>query len=188
MQVIRGCSVSGCERKHHGKGLCSHHYTRLYHKGDITTPIVSLPPKEKLLAKRNITGNGCWEWLGYRDTSGYGWIGINYRIESTHRIAYKIWAGEIPKGLYVLHKCDNPPCFNPEHLFLGSNRDNRVDAVKKNRHAKGEKIVFSKLTATQVLEARAMLGRLSQREIADHFLVDQSNISRIARRITWKHI
>jgi len=77
--------------------------------------------------------NGCWEWTATLDQSGYGLLGYEGSMKGAHRFSYKIYKGEIPKGLYVLHKCDNPPCVNPEHLFLGTQKDNMDDMYNKGR-------------------------------------------------------
>lgn len=80
----------------------------------------------------------CWEWQGYKNANGYGWIkrsyggvGINYLA---HRFSYLQVHGSIPKGLSVLHKCDNPACVRPSHLFLGTQVDNLEDMHNKNRY------------------------------------------------------
>ncbi|MCK9416834.1 HNH endonuclease [Candidatus Dojkabacteria bacterium] len=80
--------------------------------------------------------NECWEWLAAKTNGGYGQI---CGLGLTHRVSYKFFVGPIPKGLFVLHKCDNPSCVNPNHLFLGTQRDNMQDMSKKDRSLKGEK-------------------------------------------------
>lgn len=80
--------------------------------------------------------NGCWEWEGSRDKDGYGMIWV-VNEQRAHRASYAIHVKPIPKGLWVLHKCDNPPCVNPDHLFLGDHRINTQDAVDRNRFRNG---------------------------------------------------
>jgi len=76
--------------------------------------------------------NGCWEWQGAL-RSGYGAIKIEGKTKAIHRLSWELNYGEIPKGLLVCHKCDNPKCINPGHLFLGTHNDNAKDAYNKNR-------------------------------------------------------
>jgi hypothetical protein len=78
--------------------------------------------------------DGCWEWTASKQTYGYGKMWFNGRLECAHRISFILFKGEIPKGIFVCHVCDNPPCVNPEHLFLGTVGDNIRDMVKKGRH------------------------------------------------------
>lgn len=78
----------------------------------------------------------CWTWQGSRDRKGYGRVSVNQRPVLAHRFSWTLSHGPIPDGLCVLHKCDNPPCVNPEHLFLGTIADNNRDMVAKGRHAR----------------------------------------------------
>lgn len=75
----------------------------------------------------------CWEWQGHRDDKGYGDVMFCGREQGAHRFAWESEFGHIPNGLYVLHKCDNPPCVRPDHLFLGTKADNSLDMVRKGR-------------------------------------------------------
>lgn len=79
--------------------------------------------------------SGCWEWTGATVPFGYGvfQLGRGVGVTRSHRFAYELWVGPIPEGMFVCHTCDNPPCCNPEHLFLGSNGDNMKDMHAKNR-------------------------------------------------------
>ena len=78
---------------------------------------------------------GCHIWIGHINNGGYGAYNNNNRSIKAHRASYAIYNGEIPNGMHVCHRCDNPPCVNPVHLFLGSISDNMKDAVAKGRHA-----------------------------------------------------
>lgn len=75
----------------------------------------------------------CWVWIASKNKDGYGWFRYNNRMLGSHRISWLIFIGKIPKNLRVLHKCDNPSCVNPEHLFLGTQKDNVQDCIKKKR-------------------------------------------------------
>ncbi len=97
--------------------------------------------------------NDCWLFTGFKNCDGYGKVGIGTKkTDSAHRISYMLSFGEIPKGFCVLHKCDNPPCCNPKHLFLGTQGDNVSDMIAKGRlvNLKGELSGASKLTQVQV--------------------------------------
>ena len=88
-----------------------------------------------------VTDSGCWEWTGCRLPTGYGHIGFyQNRNCGTHRVAWILTHGDIPKGLCVCHKCDNPPCINPDHLFLGTRADNVHDRDAKGRTHKGKRV------------------------------------------------
>ena len=75
----------------------------------------------------------CWEWIAFKNKDGYGLFGYNGKNQKAHRVSWQLHNGPIPDGLCVLHKCDNPSCVNPNHLFLGTNADNIKDRVNKNR-------------------------------------------------------
>ena len=82
-----------------------------------------------------IPETGCWEWIGTMSGSGYGQIWMNDRMVGAHRVSWELeFKCEVPNGMCILHKCDNPSCVNPEHLFLGSYRDNMLDMIAKDRH------------------------------------------------------
>lgn len=92
--------------------------------------------EQRLLRRRVITSGGCWEYNGYRTEGGYGQIreaGVGSKLLAAHRAAFTLWLGPIPPSMLVCHRCDNPPCFNPEHLFLGTALDNWLDCVEKGR-------------------------------------------------------
>lgn len=101
---------------------------------------LNMPIYERLMRAISVNEvTGCWEWLQARTvTGGYGVVSIANRQQRVHRAMWRVKFGEIPDGMCVLHKCDNPPCCNPEHLFLGTIGDNNRDRDEKGRHAKGE--------------------------------------------------
>ncbi|KKL91034.1 hypothetical protein LCGC14_1898770, partial [marine sediment metagenome] len=100
--------------------------------------------------------NGCWEWTASTQSRGYGCFGINGRIELAHRISYQHFYGSIPDGMQVLHRCDNPPCVNPLHLFLGTFQDNMDDRKVKGHNGlfSGERNGRAKLTTEEALAIR----------------------------------
>lgn len=134
--------------------------------------------------------NECWNWLGVCNNKGYGKIKINQKDISAHRFSWELHFGKIPKDLYICHHCDNPPCVNPNHLFLGTSKDNIDDMKNKNRQAKGENNGNSKLTSKQVEEIKRLYyeGKITQIEIAKIFNVAHTTILNINRNKTWKHI
>lgn len=132
----------------------------------------------------------CWLWTGYFHYRGYGLLSVRDKQKYAHRLSYEIAFGEIPEGLHVLHKCDNPPCCNPNHLFVGTPKINMQDKVLKGRQRKGETSPTHILKMEQVSEIKrlAELGKnagLSQRTIAKHFGVNQSVVSRIKNTKAW---
>ncbi len=114
---------------------------------------------ERLWSRVNRDGD-CWEWTGYRRESGHGQLSgpDGKRLTSPHRVAYELECGPIPEGMVVMHKCDNPPCCNPDHLELGTQADNLRDMFAKGRHRTGrltgERHGKSKLTDAQRVEIR----------------------------------
>jgi hypothetical protein len=112
---------------------------------------------ERLFSKVKKTPHGCWEWQAGRNRpGGYGHFKIDGKKKLVHRLMWEEYNGIIPNGMRVLHKCDNPPCCNPKHLFLGTQTDNIHDMEDKGRarHPRGEHAGNAKLTAVDVLEIR----------------------------------
>ena len=131
----------------------------------------------------------CWLWTRGRTTAGYGSVHVVDKRQYAHRLAYEFVKGPIPEGMSVCHSCDNPPCVNPDHLFLGSHTENIQDSAKKGRMHPGEKHGLSKLNADQVLEIRRLCTEgFSPYNVARMFGVSRSNIQHIVRRSTWKHL
>lgn len=129
--------------------------------------------------------SGCWLWTGAA-TKGYGIITHGGRITKAHRVSYELHRGPIPPGLFVCHRCDNPGCVNPDHLFLGTIADNNADKMAKGRQRCGEATNLAKLTAAQVLEIRA--SNLPRLKIAATFGISRSCVQQIRRRSLWKHL
>ena len=132
--------------------------------------------------------DGCWKWLGSFDKDGYPnfWDGDNQKMMRGHQYSAELHLGD-RKGKCVLHKCDNPSCVNPDHLFFGTHLDNQHDKVSKNRHAKGESQGHHKLTETQVREIRHRRSD-SYKIICKEFDLAPSTVYRIWHSQSWSHI
>lgn len=125
------CEIEDCDDRLYARKMCAKHYARLLRKGPLTKQTL----EERLFAQVNKTEDGCWEWTGVCDSNGRGKMSIHNKERSTHRLSWELHNGPIPDGLLVCHKCDNPPCLRPDHLFLGTQKDNMQDAIKKGRMA-----------------------------------------------------
>lgn len=147
----------------------------------------------------------CWGWRGHRNHSGYGVLFARCKPGSrgdrsirmmAHRFSYELHtATEIPPGVGALHHCDNPPCCNPAHLFLGNHAANMGDASRKGRlHGPGQQLQgeanpFVKLTEVDVrLIRRLAEDGFHQRAIARRFGISQTNVSHIVLRKSWRHV
>lgn len=138
----------------------------------------------------------CVEWP-YSRRQGYGRVSLGgprgaSKVEFAHRLAYIMTHGSIPEGMGVLHHCDNPPCFNPRHLFAGTDRDNKNDQKAKDRVRKGIRVTGAKLTEAQVKEIRALYRRgvrgLGREALAKRYGISPRTIVELLRGETWKHL
>lgn len=144
-----------------------------------------------------LSNDECWLYVGGKDKDGYGLF--QFAVKKTiraHRYSYEIYKGNIPDGILVCHSCDNPPCVNPKHLFLGTPKQNVEDCVKKDRRCKiresyniGASHPRSKITETQVLEMRSLMkDGASKKDMAKKYGISQSSAFDINCRRSWKHI
>jgi hypothetical protein len=135
------------------------------------------------------TARGCIEWSGQRDKDGYGQLWDGRRMMRAHRFAWEQVHGPIPESTLVCHDCDNPPCVNVAHMFLGTHGDNHADRNEKGRQAKGEKIGPAKLSPDAVKQIRELRrAGLSQQRIADRFGVCQTTVSSVLLGKNWSHV
>jgi len=141
--------------------------------------------------------NACWDWGGYLHIAGYGQFKCNRKTLLAHRFVWTIVFGEIPEGLCVCHKCDNKGCVNPNHLFLGTQKDNIQDMISKGRRGKcgtkkgsnvGERHHNAKLTNEQVLEIVRLKGEHTERNLGYMFGVHSSTISMIHTGRNWSSL
>lgn len=143
----------------------------------------------KLTARDN---DRCWEWKGCLNENGYGVFRLGAPTRKSilaHRYAYSMLCGEIPRGMFVLHRCDNRKCCNPKHLFTGTQADNLADAAKKSRMRHGEDHHNSKLTKTDARFIKIWLSHgYPQRAIARAFGVSQSAVNSINIGRCWLRV
>lgn len=132
----------------------------------------------------------CWTWCGARHTFGYGVVSFLGRQRYVHRLVYMMNHGRIPSGMSVLHRCDNPPCCRPDHLFLGSQLDNVRDMASKKRYHSypGEHHTLAALTNAEAARIRALLkeGGISQRQLARDYGVSNMTVWSIANGKSYK--
>jgi hypothetical protein len=151
-----------------------------------------MPLADRFWSKVDKSGD-CWEWTGALDKLGYGDFRQGQKHIKSHRVSWELANGKIPEGICVLHKCDNPPCINPSHLFLGTHADNMQDCTNKGRRSNppvrmGAGNNKAKLDNQKVLEIREVAGTMSNRAIAAKFNVDPSVIGDVIARRTWRHV
>jgi hypothetical protein len=135
-----------------------------------------------------VNDNGCWIWIGAKRRGGYGVVWLNGENRPSHVVAYALRNGPVPDGMVVCHKCDTPPCMNPDHLFTGTHADNTNDAVSKDRMARGEKHGNAILTWAIVRAVRVDYDTGTYTIIAlslKHGL-SWSTAYNVAKRISWK--
>lgn len=141
----------------------------------------------------------CWLWVGSKDEKGYGTVRYRGKTEKAHRVSWEI-ANAAPAGaMFVCHKCDNPSCVRPDHLFLGTNHDNALDRHMKGRSKalfvcgheinRGSSHPRTNLTEAIVIDIRNQhAAGVSQRDLAKEHGIHSSQISRIVNRRNWSHV
>jgi hypothetical protein len=150
-------------------------------------------------SKVHQAGAGCWLWQGAK-RDGYGRFWFRGEPQNAHRVAWQLVRGDIPPGVFVLHRCDVRACVNPDHLFLGMHSDNMADMKAKgravsglvlypDRAARGERVSLAKLTAADVREIRRRADNgETQRALGSAFGVDHKTIGSVLSRRTWAHV
>lgn len=148
------CEIDGCMREHHCNGWCKPHYDRWERTGSVQAdkPIRTVLPRsasrEARFWHKVKRVNDCWEWTGKRDADGYGRFATETGETGAHRFSYQLLVGPVPDGLEVCHHCDNPPCVNPDHLWVGTHTENMADMIAKGRRRTGPRTYFNVVSST----------------------------------------
>jgi len=155
----------------------------------ITKPRIPLAERFWSFVSRSET---CWSWTGRKTWSGYGELcagGKHSKKLRAHRVSWELAFGGVPGGLCVLHRCDNRLCVRPDHLFLGTRRDNSEDRCLKGRTARGEEVGGARLSAEQVRVIRRLVSEgLTQRTVAQNYGVTRSTVGHICSGKRWRHL
>jgi hypothetical protein len=134
--MSESCVIDGCTSPQDARKLCKSHQGKMRRAGRLDEFPLAPPPTPLERLERSgwtVTDSGCWEWSGSRDKRNYGTVSVVNRNVFAHRHSYEVFIGPIPDGHVICHRCDNPPCINPEHLFSGPQADNVRDMVEKGR-------------------------------------------------------
>lgn len=139
--------------------------------------------------------DACWNWIGAKNRKGYGEIRVNSKKFMAHRFIWMQEHGEIPSGMFVCHRCDNPQCVRLDHLFLGTPQENTDDMLLKGRNRcvpkKGSEVYNARLTESQVTEIRLKYasGKYTQMQLAQEYNIPhQGTIANIVNYKIWKHV
>lgn len=192
--MAKSCSIEGCERPHDSRGWCDMHYKRWRAHG--STDVAEKPTASELFW-RKVDKRGpdeCWEWTASLDGKGYGqFFPGRSKAWRAHRWSFTESNGPIPKGLNVLHHCDNPLCVNPSHLFPGTQADNMADMAAKGRWGwreplTGDNHPNAKISAAVVCEIRARYtGEYGQQaKIARELGVPRDTVFKVVHGRAWK--
>ena len=180
--IPKACSIDGCDGKRHAGGMCQRHYGAFVKWGDPHGKFTHMTVQD-FLDKYTDKSGECWLWTGTKHNTGYGYFTLTVggrRKVLAHRAAYEQVNGPIPEGKSIRHKCDTPACVNPDHLSLGSHRDNMNDMAVRGRAGQ------SKLTRDQVRYIR--YSDASHTNLARAFGVTPQAIAAVRKRKSYKNV
>jgi hypothetical protein len=190
------CKYDGCQNNAVGWGYCQKHYRRYMKYGSPESTKYTQEPLEirfwRFVDKRS--DNECWPWTGNKNLRGYGRFSVGKKIqgsEGAHRVSWKLHNNqEIPHKMHIMHKCDNPICVNPNHLVLGTAKENTHDMIAKGRKRTvapvGDSNGKAILNAEKVRLIRS--SKLNHAELGRQLGVSPSCIRGVRSGRTWSHI
>jgi predicted XRE-type DNA-binding protein len=129
-------------------------------------------------SKTELMESGCHEWRSTLHRGGYGKFWFNGKQSPAHRVAWELLVGEIPEGSWVLHKCDNRKCVNPEHLYLGDAKQNKLDTIERCDWYGNMQVSFDTI---KEIRARYENGGVTQQQLADEYGIHQTQVSRLVK-------
>jgi hypothetical protein len=154
---------------------------------------MKLTKEQRFDAKVDFSGD-CWLWKGRRTKFGYGFFWEGKKDVYAHRFSWSRYNGEIPKGLFILHRCDNPPCVKPGHLSIGTPLDNVKDCWSKVRgrldFKKGTEHYLAKLDPSAVIDIKTnyIFRKVTQKHFASKYGVSSVTIHHVLSSRNWKHL
>lgn len=162
-------------------GLTREIIRRVFKELNITYPVQPKNSIDTILSRVNkLCNNHCWEWQGAKNNDGYGLIRYRGKRQGVHRVVYELMVGNIPKDYYVCHKCDNPSCCNPDHLFIGTPTENQIDCQMKNRNP------HAKINFQQALEIKNLIKNgVTRKDVANQFNLSYTHVCEIFRGKNW---
>jgi len=162
---------------------------------DRITGVIDKKDFGRFLSKVKVSENGCWNWIAGVTEDGYGHFWLNGKTVRSHRLAYRMWVGNILDNKIICHHCDNPACVNPKHMFMGTTQDNVTDRETKHRgnHTPpiliGSKHPKSKFIESDIVKIRELRkSGLECSKIALIYGVVRQTIHRICTNNGWKHV